>query len=61
MGLIYLSVKGFYELCLRMPLEIESYRARFSLKQRKLVIAGTPLSFKLNKDIQLMEEGVNFN
>ena len=52
MGLIYLFVKGFYELTLRMPIEIESYKARFGLKQRKLVIEGTPLMFKLDKDIE---------
>lgn len=51
MGLVYLYVKGFYELCLKMPLEIESYKAKFSLKQRKLVIEGIPLTFKLDKDI----------
>jgi hypothetical protein len=52
MGLIYLFVKGFYELTLRMPIEIESYKARFGLKHRKLVIEATPLRFKLDKDIE---------
>lgn len=52
MGLVYLFVKGFYELSLRMPMEMESYKARFGLKQRKLVIEGTPLRFKLDKDIE---------
>ncbi len=53
MGLVYLFVKGFYELSLRMPIEIESYKARFGLKQRKLVIEGIPLRFKLSKDIEM--------
>lgn len=46
-----MSVKGFYELCLRMPLDIESYKARFSLKQRKLRIEAVPLSYKLDENI----------
>ena len=34
-----------------MPLEIESYKAQFSLKQRKLFIEGVPLKYKLDQDI----------
>jgi hypothetical protein len=44
-------VKGFYELFLKMPVEIESYKAKFSLKQRKLRITGKALRAKLDEDI----------
>ncbi len=34
-----------------MPVEIESYKAKFSLKQRKLRITGKALRAKLDEDI----------
>ena len=37
-GMIFLMVKGFYELGLRMPVEVDEYKAKFSLKQRRLRI-----------------------
>ena len=44
-----------------MPLEIESYKAKFSIKQRKLVIEATPLRLKFDKDIEIKENEVNFD
>lgn len=52
-GFLYLFVKGFYEICLKMPLEIESYKAKFSLKQRKLYIEAYTLQIKLDSNIEV--------
>ena len=44
--LLYLFVKGIYEICLKLPFEVGRYTSRFSKKDRKLQVKVYPVEIK---------------